>query len=302
MSIKGEYIMENNNQLAALTETDVLVNEGMTPAPSHELADVSNVDTLEPKIIVCYPIIAGNGGKHTAAMLAHKYKELYPNKKIALVDLDFHHPHFMERFISASSRHGIDNLLDHIDGDNLPNHVFLENMVTLKSGVDYLKGTNLGDKHIFICKNHIESILKHLRSNYDKVFVSTASAFDNSGTIYGINGADEVILIVKNNYSNLRKIEDVYPEVMRYYFQERPLKVIINQYNSVSGFSLGNFLSKNHVEGLGAVPFQAETCDAANLMKNKLLNVNLDIKRKRNERDYYKEILEKLFTLPTESK
>ena len=37
-------------------------------------------------------------------------------------------------------------------------------------------------------------------------------------------------------------------------------------------------------------------------MKNKLINVNVGMKRKRAERDYYKEILGKLFTLPTEDK
>lgn len=294
--------MENNNELSTISETELVQKEENQNLLSQHKAEVSNVDTMEPKIIVCYPIIAGNGGKHVSTMLAHKYKEIYPNKKVALVDFDFHHPHFIERFISGTSRHGIDNLLDHIDGDNLPNHVFLENMITLKTGVDYLKGTELGDKHIFICKNHIQNILKHLRNSYDKVFISTASAFDNAGTIYGINGADEVLLITKNNYSNLRKIEEVYPEIMRFYFHEHPIKIVINQYNNVSGFNLGNFISKNPVEGIGIIPHQIETCDAGHLMKNKLINVNVGMKRKRAERDYYKEILGKLFTLPTEDK
>lgn len=293
--------MDNNNLLTPINGVSSNDQNQLDHSLPNEV-NVSRVDTTEAKIILCYPVITGNGGKHVATMLAHKYKELYPNKRVALVDLDFHHPHFIERFVSETSRHGIDNLLDHIDGDNLPQQVFLENMITLKSGVDFLRGTKLGDKHIFICKNHIEKILKLLRASYDKVFLSTASALDNSGTIYGINGADEVILVTKNNYSNLKKLEGVYPEIMRFYFKDYPMKVVINQFNETTGFNLGSFISKTDLEGIGLIPFQEETCDGASLMKNKLFGVNIDGKRKKNERDFYKEILNQIVTLPTESR
>lgn len=288
--------MENQNDLIPSKQSSNTLEH-----LENNSVDVVSVDSRESKVILCYPIISGNGGKHVATMLAHKYKELYPNKKVALIDFDFHHPHFIERFISGVSQHGIDNLLDYIDGDSLPKQLFLENMTTLKSGVDYLRGTKLGDKHIFICKSHIEKILKLLRSHYDKVFVSTSSSFDNAGTVYGINGADEVLLIAKNNFSNLRKIEEVYPDLKRLFFKERPMKLVINQYNDVTGFNLGNFITKHNVEGIGIIPYQVEMCDGANLMKNKLLNLNMDTKRKK-ERDLYKEILGKIVTIPTESK
>ena len=138
------------------------------------------------KLFVCMPVMVGNGSKYIATNLAHYTKKLYPDKKVALVDFDFINPYLAEKLSLHDNIHGIDNLTDKIDGNFLDNHLFTENMVKLKNGVELLKGTKLTHNLDLIKKHHIEKILELLRSLYDFVFIAVSNKV-TSGTVYGLS-------------------------------------------------------------------------------------------------------------------
>lgn len=223
-------------------------------------------DRRNGRLFVCYPLLTGNGSKYSAVNLAHSYLQLHPDKKVALVDFDFHFPALFGEQTDHDRLHGIDNLIDKIDGGQLTQELFLENMLELKTGVFILKGTDFGVNHAVIQRHHIEQMMSHLKNAFDAVFIVTTNRLDNAGTVYGLHEADEVILIVKNNYSNYRYLDAELQKVKHLYHQDTPIKLMYNQFNAQSKYDFGDWCAAQGVEGIGAIPYDETTTDNVNLV------------------------------------
>ena len=235
------------------------------------------------KLFVCMPVMVGNGSKYIATNLAHYTKKLYPDKKVALVDFDFINPYLAEKLSLHDNIHGIDNLTDKIDGNFLDNHLFIENMVKLKNGVELLKGTKLTHNLDLIKKHHIEKILELLRSLYDFVFIAVSNKV-TSGTVYGLFEADEIVLVAKNNYSNYREINKTLKLISNYKNNKSNIHLVVNQYTEISEVNFSEFVKDNVIKEIELVPYNEATFDNSNIEKSIIQSMSFFNKKKDSDR------------------
>ncbi|WP_442637643.1 AAA family ATPase [Rossellomorea marisflavi] len=239
-----------------------------------------NNETLNGKLIVLYPVTQGVGGKYVATNVAHLYKEENPDKKVALVDFDFKAP-FLAGYLSDQDKvHGIDNLIEKIDGKFLNEELFMENMVRLKNGVDLLKGTNLGNHHYFIQPSHIDEIIGFLRKLYDVVFVSVSTHPDNSATTSALFVADDVVVVSRNDFTCHSMVNGALKVVNHYKNDDIKLKWVYNQYQEDSKMDFNDVIRDNDLQVIGVIPYNAETIDNRDLQGSVLGKF---MKRKRQE-------------------
>lgn len=217
------------------------------------------------KIIVCYPVVQGSGCKYTATNIAHYYKAINGDKKVALVDLDFKSPYLAHALSLHDGIHGIDNLIDKIDGGFLTEDLFLENMIKLKDNVDLLKGTKLVGNHKIFGKKHIETILNQLQSIYDIVIVAVSPDLDNAGTVYSLFQAEEVILVCRNNFSNFRTIDKAVSYVKQYKQSQTPIKMLYNMHYEGSQVDFTSSIKENELQVIGVVKYEESSIDNVDL-------------------------------------
>ncbi|AJD93446.1 hypothetical protein JMA_41290 (plasmid) [Jeotgalibacillus malaysiensis] len=233
----------------------------------------------QAKVIVFYPATQGVGGKYVATNVAHTMKEQHPEKTIALVDFDFRAP-FLAGYLTDNDKvHGVDNLIEKIDGGFLNNDLFKENMVTL-NGIDVLKGTKLGKNHYFIEQKHIEEILTFLRRLYDVVLISVSSDTDNAGTTTALFNADEVVLVSRNDFTCYSVFESAMDIINFYKKDEAEVKFVYNQFDESSNLEFNTYIGKNGLPVIGVVPFASNTIDNRDLKEKVFSGL---IKRKKQE-------------------
>lgn len=234
-------------------------------------------ENMHGKIVVTYPVAQGVGGKFVTTNVASVYKERYPEKKVALVDFDFKAPYLAGYLTDNDKIHGIDNLIEKIDGGFLDEELFMENMVKMDNGIELLKGTKLRNNHYFIEPKHIQEIIQHLRNSYDAVFVAISSVHDNAGTTTALFEADELLMVSRNDFTCFTLAENALEIVNHYKKEDVPLKWVYNQFNDASNMDFNTFIGENGLQVVGIIPFNKESIDNRDL-KGKAFNL---IKRKR---------------------
>ncbi|WCK57697.1 AAA family ATPase (plasmid) [Aneurinibacillus sp. Ricciae_BoGa-3] len=216
------------------------------------------------KIITVYPVLSGNGAKFIATNLAHYLKGANSNKRIALVDFNLKNPYLAHAISNNDEIHGIDNLIDRIDGNILTQELFLENMVAMRDNVEVLKGTKLIGKHKVFTEKHIRTIIQHLRDIYDFVVIAVAPETDNAGTVYGIHEADSVVMVAKTNIANVKSANRVLDIIRQYKKSPESVKLVYNMYTSGSG-ELTNFVKDNNIEVIGVIEYDENAVDNMDL-------------------------------------
>lgn len=217
------------------------------------------------KLIVCYPVVQGSGCKYIATNIAHYYKTAHSDKKVALVDLDFKLPYLAHMLSAHDGIHGIDNLIDKIDGGFLTEDLFTENMIKLKDNVELLKGTKLIGNHKIFNKKHIENIVNHLKSLYDFVVVAVSPDVDNAGTVYGLFEADEVVLVGRNNVANFKHLDKAVSIVKQYSRSTKKVKFVYNMYHESSQIDFTSAIKDYDLQVIGAVKFDENSIDNSDL-------------------------------------
>lgn len=244
------------------------------------------------KVIVCYPVVPGNGNKYVATNIAHYYKQKHSNNKVALVDFDFKNPYLAGKLSIHDDIHGIDNLIDKIDGNFLDKNLFLENMVKLRNNVELLKGTKLIGNHRIITKNHIEKILEILRETYDFIVVTVSQDIDNSGTVYGLFNADEVVIVCKNNFTNFKVMDRAINILTNYKRIDSKLKLIFNMSQDNSELDFSHYVKETDINVIGAIKYDESTVDNEDLQGTGLASKMF--KSKNKGQDVYDNIIQAL--------
>jgi MinD-like ATPase involved in chromosome partitioning or flagellar assembly len=224
------------------------------------------------RITTIYPVITGNGAKFIATNLAYYFKLENPEKRVALVDFNLKHPYLAHALTTHDEVHGIDNLIDKIDGNLLTDELFIENMVVMRNNVEVLKGTKLIGKHKVFSEKHIKTIIKHLRNIYDEVFIAVAPEVDNAGTVYGLHEADTVVMVVKNNIANVKSTPRALEIINHYKKSSQPVKLVYNMYTSTSS-DLSQFIKENNIEVIGLVEFDENAIDNMDLNRNQGMKI-----------------------------
>lgn len=239
-----------------------------------------NSENTQAKLTVIYPVTQGVGGKYVATNVANIYKERFPEKKVALVDFDFKAPYLAGYLTDNDKVHGIDNLIEKIDGEFLDAELFKENMVTMDSGIDLLKGTKLGNNHYFIEQKHIQEIISFLREMYDAVFISVSALADNAGTTTSIFEADELVMVSRNDFTCFNLVENALEVVNHYKKDAVEVKWVYNQFSEGSNMDFDGFIGKQGLQVIGVLAYEKDNIDNRDLKGKTFGNI---IKRKRQD-------------------
>jgi len=217
--------------------------------------------TKTGKLIVCYPVLQGNGSKYTATNLAHEIKMHDKELDVALVDLDFKVPYLAGYLSGHDTVHTIDNLIEKIDGGFLSEEDIRDNMVKLKDGVELLKGTKLTNTHYFIKQQHIRQILILLKRMYDVVVVAVSHGNDSLSATVSMLSADHILMIARNDFSNYQVLESQIRFLQNYAVNEDKIKLIFNMYDPASNLDFQPILQKTGVPLVAWVPFNPDTAN-----------------------------------------
>lgn len=242
-------------------------------------------------LIVCYPVLQGNGSKYTATNIADVMKEKDPDLSIALVDLDFKVPYLAGYLSGHDGVHTIDNLIERIDGGFLDEEAIKDNMVELKNGVELLKGTKLKNTYYFIKQEHIRQILVMLKKMYDVVIVAVSNGNESLSTMVAMLAADHVLLVSKNDYSNYLALESEIRFVKNYASQENKIKLIFNMFDTNSDLDFQPILSETEVPLVAWIPYDVETVNNKHIGLGKIVGKFLKSKK---EISPYEDLVTKL--------
>lgn len=239
-----------------------------------------NSENTQGKLTVIYPVTQGVGGKYVATNVANVYKERFPEKKVALVDFDFKAPYLAGYLTDNDKVHGIDNLIEKIDGEFLDDELFKENMVVMENGIELLKGTKLGNNHYFIEQKHIQQIINFLRGMYDTVFVSVSALADNAGTTTSLFEAEEIVMVSRNDFTCYNLAENALEVVKHYKKENVEVKWVYNQFFEGSNMDFNGFVGEHGLNVIGVLSFDKDTIDNRDLKGKAFGNI---IKWKRQD-------------------
>lgn len=237
----------------------------------------------EGRIITVHPVTGGNGANYIAVNLAYALREKDPYTRIAIVDFDFTNPH-LALSLTTDNVHGIDNLVDKINGRFLDTDMFKENMITLKEEIHLLKGTQLGRFNL-VKQTHLKEIVTYLRALYDVVIISTSHDVSDGGTVTALNEADNILVVARYNEVNALVAEKTVENVQTYQ-SESEVGVVYNYYHNENGLDFTEVFDE--FETFGNIPYLNETVDNQHLSGNVLSGLK---RRKNTTQEVYHEIL-----------
>src|SRR5690606_23916112 len=136
-------------------------------------------------------------------------KKRKKDSKILLIDLDFNNP-TLGYFYTKDFTYSIDNLVP-IKND-IRKVTINNNIIKTNLGFDILKGSSIKSSE-YISSDLVAIILNLAKEMYDYIFVVTQSNLKNPNTAIILLNANEVILVLRNNYSNLLKSTSFLQEI-----------------------------------------------------------------------------------------
>lgn len=241
-------------------------------------------EETEGNIITVYPVSGGNGANYIAVNLAYALREKDPYKKIAIVDFDFANP-YMATSMTTDDVHGLDNLIDKINGNFLNEEMFEENMIHLKEDIHLLKGTKMGRFNL-VKQEHLKQITDHLRALYDVVFIATSHSATDGGTAVGLYSADHLLVVGRYNSKNAVLAQKAM-EAIQTYSSTSDVALVYNYYTNQNGIDFSEVFGQWST--LGTIPYLPDTVDNQDVGGKGLS----PIRRKKNaSQEVYEQILD----------
>ena len=158
------------------------------------------------RIITVMPVTVGAGGKYMATSIAYGLRRKHndPRTKIALVDFDLHNPYLAASQISdatasAKDMRGVDSLLEKISSNTLTDGLFMDNMIKIEGQFDVLRGTRMPERYDIFLREHIETMIRKLKTLYTYVVICCSPTIDNAGTVFSLVHADDIVLVSRMN-------------------------------------------------------------------------------------------------------
>ena len=230
-------------------------------------------------LIACISPVEGSGCKYASATIASALRAKYPKAKIALVDFDLANPYLLAEQTMNDRVHGIDNLLDKISAEVLTQDLFKENMIKIGSEFDFLKGTKRIGRENYFTKKHILKTIELLRQTYEYIVVAIPPRENNSATIFTLNSADHIVMVVRPNVANLMNINDTISACKKLRHSTAvDVNVLYNMrasQNDIEPFSKS--INENDVRPIGYMSFDPNTVDNQNIggsfLKDKIAKI-----------------------------
>lgn len=242
------------------------------------------------KLILCYSVLQGNGSKYLATNLAVYYKRKFTQAKVALVDFDFKNPYLALSLTGHDSVHGIDNLIDVIESDQLTDRLFKENMVPVLD-VDILKGTKLIGRDHLLTKKHVVKIIETLKANYDYIIMAVSPEPDNSGTVYGLAAADEIIMVIKNDLTNYFRFKQAINVINTYKSMRKEPVIVYSRAQKNNNVSFNGLFEEFGTPVASLIPYREENVDNNNFAGTLNQKIQLGGKKKEIPEEFEKIIM-----------
>ncbi|WCF11410.1 Cobyrinic acid a,c-diamide synthase (plasmid) [Paenibacillus thiaminolyticus] len=226
------------------------------------------------KVYAVMSLVQGNGAKYVSTNIARSIKRTYKkeDRRVLLVDFDFENPFLAYDLIAHDINHGIDTLVPNIYDSTVGKEIFKENIIQTRIDVDVLRGTKFPGKIKQYSKSQIEGILKAAKEIYDDIIVVISCKANNAGTIYTLFHADEVLLIVRDNYTNYMQFDRVIRTIMMYSRNSKSILVIYNMQNQYAKSHLNQKVKDS--------PIDAEVIAVLEQDERSIDNVDLQKKEK----------------------
>lgn len=222
------------------------------------------------KVYAVISAVQGNGAKYVATNIARTMsKGVKKGRRVLLIDFDFENPFLAYDLISHDSLHGIDTLVPNIYDSMISEDIFRENIIQTRIDVDVLRGTKFPGKTKQYSKEHIEGILNTARELYDDIVVVISAKANNAGTIYTLFHADEILLVVRNNYSNAMQYDRVIRTISQYTRCLNPISIVYNMQNQFAKSELTEKIkdSQLEVKVVGVLEWDTRSIDNIDLQK-----------------------------------
>ena len=220
---------------------------------------------MSGKIYHVMSLIPQNGAKYVTVNLGFFTKKRKKDSEVLLIDLDFDNP-TLGYFYTKDSVYSIDNLVP-VKND-LKKNTFKNNITKTSLGFDILKGSSVKSNN-YISSNLVATVLNLAKEIYDYVFVVTQSDLKNSNVAITLLNADEVILVLKNNYSNLVKSTGFLQEIQPFIRKESHLNMILNYKDYRNEVNISEIIKESNnemnINYLGVLDYDAKSTDNLNL-------------------------------------
>jgi MinD-like ATPase involved in chromosome partitioning or flagellar assembly len=211
-----------------------------------------------------------------------KIIEKKEKNKILLIDFDIDCPTLGMSLYDQSKKNdskepkiGIDNVVEKINLNILNQDVFLDSCVNITAGIKtktplyILKGTNEIGRYKSFTKEVIEEIISYAKKSFDYVFIVASNRNNNAGLIFSLSQSDEVIILAKNNYSNIENFEKTINLFNQYKGRLSKISILYN-YGSNPKCDIGNKALEYEISSLGILEYNEKDVDNLNLIQKSI--------------------------------
>lgn len=236
---------------------------------------------MKGKVFCVMPLIPQNGAKYITCNLAYFTQKQFKNKKVLMIDFDLENPVLGYHFIEDHFR-GLEGLVPHAYNLNL--EVFKANINKTSIGVELLKGSSLINTLDNNLEKFIAQIINMAKQLYDYIYIVVNNKVNSSISAMSLLNADRVVLVVRNNYANMLKINKTINQTRLFFRRKEPICIIYN-YGVNHCINVSNGIKDKNVKVLGIVNYVPKTVENINLENKFFLK-----KRTANDR-LFKEIV-----------
>lgn len=221
---------------------------------------------MDGKIYHIMSLIPQNGAKYVATNLGYFAKKRKKDSKILLIDLDFDNS-TLAYFYTKDYTYSIDNLMP-VKND-IKKATIYNNVIKTNLGFDILKGTSIKSSD-YISSDLVAIILNLVKKMYDYIFVVTQSNLKNPSTVITLLNTNEVILVLRNNYSNLIKSTKFIQEIKPFIEGKSALNIVINYKDYNNEVNISEVIKSTeeiNINCLGVLDYDIKSVDNLNLKK-----------------------------------
>ncbi|QUH22006.1 AAA family ATPase [Alkaliphilus sp. B6464] len=187
------------------------------------------------KVIAFWSVDGGVGKTTMSTNMALKTAEMFPDKKVALLDLNLFNPD-IDLHLGLTSK-DLKNMLDYflrndITFENIDNYMFVYGKNKNLRILTGLYDINYFDK--FEVK-HFVLIIEYLKQmGFDYIYIDINSSLNVDATFVSLTNADKVIIVGEPQYTSLRNIDTYIEKVLKakLNISESKLEILINQFDA----------------------------------------------------------------------
>lgn len=227
-------------------------------------------------ITVIISNVSGNGAKFIGTNLAVSLINKKKEKKVLLVDFDLNSPTLGYGFYEHNEKTNNFNIIMHqlyqrdIDKNNIS-----KNIIQTKFGLDLLEGFKLTEIDITedISQDMYVKFFNALKEMYDEVIIVSNINIYSQLSIMTMKNADKIVLVGRNNRTNIEVISRTH-EVLNTYTNAK--RYLINNMHERKDIQLKNLPLLKDYMFLGNITYSRTKTDNQDLFKGKYSKLNFN--------------------------